>query len=194
MPPVRRKDLAIGKAGYGHIQFKPFGHWEKTIKVIGRLGPTIKEASLKAQMAVGKEIVKRVKAHLRNQDLGWQALSEKTKKNKAKYGLKSKTLMAWGTYYNNIEVWQPSNHHLVLIGVRKGIYTRHPNGKRNKVEVARIAAMHEFSSGRKIPRRPLWNPTIQELGKKGIKQIYNKALTHHLRMRGVPVSQYKKYL
>jgi hypothetical protein len=49
------------------------------------------------------------------------------------------------------------------------------NGKRSRLDIATIATIHEFSRGKRIPRRPLWNPTIKEMGSsKGIQKIcYN---------------------
>lgn len=188
LPSSNRTDYPI-------IQIKPVGQWAETIKTIGRLDPAIKAASIAAQFKVANLICKKVKAHLRNQDLGWAPLSDSYYDEKEHEGLSTKTLMAHGNYYNAIEVWHPGNQHMVYVGVRRGKFTRNLKGKRSKLEIAQIAAIHEFSSGRKIPRRPLWNPSIHELGgAKGIKQLYMGSFLYHLRMAGIPIKQFRNIL
>lgn len=175
------------------IKFELFGRWAETMKVLGRLSPEIKEASIKAQMKVGREIVKKVKAHLRNQDLGWAPLDTDYARRKSRLGLDTRTLISWGTYYNAIEMWTSGNKHLMMIGVRSGIYTRSPNGRKSKLEVAKIAAIHEFARGKKMPKRPLWNPTIAEMGGvNGIKKMYINSLVYHLSRKGIPVKAFRK--
>lgn len=170
------------------IQFKTFGQWDETIRVIQKLNPSIKACSVAAQMMVCNDIAKRVKAHIRNQDLNWPKLSPEYKKKKSKAGFNPKILLATKTYYNNIGVWRIGNQHFVFVGVRRGIYTYEVNGKRSRLDVATIAAIHEFSSGRKVPRRPLWNPTIAEMGgASGIKGVFVTELVKRLRAKGIPI-------
>jgi hypothetical protein len=94
--------------------------------------------------------------------------------------------MAWGNYYNNIKTWRVGSQKALMIGVRSGIYTRGYNGKKSKLDIARIAVIHEFSSGRRIPRRPLWNPTIAEYGVRGFKELYLKFFKARLRRNRIP--------
>jgi hypothetical protein len=177
------------------IEVKPVGKLDQVIRQVNRLGPDVKEASIKAQKKVANEIAKIVKAHIRNQDLGWAPLSEEYAMRKDIYGLNSKTLWAYGNYYRAIEVWKPGNTSIVNVGVRKGKYTKTPSGKRSRLEIARIAAIHEFSSGKKIPRRPLWNPTIKQLGgARGLQKMYINSLIYHLRMKGIPITQFRNLL
>lgn len=180
----------------GNLEVKLFGQWDETIRVLQTISPAVKDISVKAQLKVGKEIIRRVKGHLRNQDLGWTPLSSKYQERKAAAGLPtSKILMAYKTYYNSIEVWQKANQHMVFIGVRKGIYTKNLQGKKSKLEVAAIAAAHEFSSGKRLPRRELWNPSIKEMGGvKGIKALYIKHLVAGLKRRGIPIKIYKNFI
>lgn len=174
------------------IEFALFGDWDKTIKTLQKLSPEIKKASIKAQKKVCELILKKVKGHLRSQDLNWAPLHPDYAERKAIGGLSYRTLMAYGNYYRSIEVWTKGSQHMVFVGVKKGIYTRKLNGGRSRLEVAQIAAIHEFSSGRKIPKRPLWNPTIAEIGgAKGIKKLYVGSLVHHLRIAGIPVKQFQ---
>lgn len=184
--------VATGSTGRPHLEISLFGDWAKVIKTLQRLSPDIKDASIKAQTKVAKEICKRVKAHLRNQDLSWEELSETYAAKKSEAGLDGRTLMAYKTYYDAIQTWTKGNQHMVFVGVKKGIYGRNLEGKRTKLEVAAYAAIHEFSSGRRIPKRPLWNPTIKELGgAKGIKKMYLGSLLAHLRLKGIPITEYR---
>lgn len=172
------------------INFRLFGQWDQTMNIIKRLEPEIKQSSIKAQLKVAKVISALVRRHLRDQDLGWQVLSYKYAAKKAEMGLSDNTLMAYQTYYKNIKVWRSGNRHLVNIGVKRGIYTTELSGKKSKMDVATIAAIHEFSSGRKIPKRPLWNPSIEEIGgADGIKKMYINSLLWHLREKGIPVKK-----
>lgn len=173
------------------IEFKLLGQWDQTIRTIQKLSPSIKMASMIAQIKICKQICKKVKDHLRKQDLNWEPLSEEYAKRKDDAGLDGGILMRYGNYYNNIEVWQKGQQHFAFVGVRKGIYTRDLRGRRSRIDVATIAAIHEFSTGRKIPRRPLWNPTIAEMGGSlGLKKLYVKHLVGSLRVRGIPVKAF----
>ena len=186
-----KKNVALNQGFIPRIEFKLFGQWDETIRVLNKLSPTIKECSLIAQMKICKDICKRVKAHLKNQDLNWQPLSQAYKKKKSEAGLDSGILIAYAQYYNNIEAWQKGNQHYAFVGVKKGIYTKNLRGKRSRLDVATIAAVHEFSTGRKMPKRPLWNPTIAEMGgAPGLKKLYVKHLVGSLRVRGIPVKAY----
>lgn len=171
-----------------------FGDWEKTIRTLNRLAPEIKECSLRAQLKVGTIIKDRVKRHLRNQDLDWPPLGTKYARRKRAFGLDDRTLIAWGTYYHAINVWRVSNQHLVFIGVKSGIYTKNLRGRKSRLQVAQIAYIHEFASGKKNIRRPLWNPTIAELGgAKGIKTLFVKHFHATLRSHGIPFKMIKPF-
>lgn len=186
-----KTNVPLNQGFIPRIEFKLFGQWDETIRVLNKLSPAIKECSLIAQMKICKEICKRVKKHLKQQDLNWEPLSHEYSKRKSEAGLEGGTLIAYGNYYNNIEAWQKGNQHIAFVGVKKGIHTRGLNGKRSRIDVATIAAIHEFSSGRRIPRRPLWNPTIAEMGgAPGLKKMFVKHLVGSLRVRGIPVKAY----
>lgn len=176
-------------AGLG-IHFKPIGQWEQTVRTMQKMRYTIKAASLNAQIRLCKEIAKRVKGHLRNQDLPWRHLTPNYLRKKTAKGWDERMLIGSQTYYDSIKVITKGNQHLAYVGVPKGIYGPKLSGKgRNKLEVAQIAAIHEFSQNAKR-RRPLWNPTIREMGgAKGIKQIYTDFLFKELRRKGFPVNK-----
>lgn len=171
------------------IELKPVGRWDQAISTFQRLGPGIKRASIKAQTSVAKDVMKKVKDHIRNQDLGWKKLSPDYSTRKSELGLDPRILIAYGHYYHAVEVWHTGNRHMVFVGVKRGKYTQTISGKKSRLDIATIAYLHEFSRGKRFPRRPLWNPTIQEIGgAKGIKERYIKYLKHWLRREGLPVT------
>jgi len=178
-------------AGYA-MRFRLVGEWKRTMDVIQRLPNSMKESSLNAQMKLGEEVIKRVKAHLRKQDLPWPPLHSDTQAKKSRADLDPRALIAYGSYYHNIKVWRVGSQKTVLIGVKPGIYTRTYMGKRSKIDIARIAAIHEFSSGKRVPKRPLWNPTIREMGgAQGFKDQFLKSFKAYLRRAGIPFKHLK---
>lgn len=180
-------------AGGGQLRFELYGEWDKTIRTLQKIGPATKIAGLYAQMKVATLLKKKVVGHLLNQDLGWRALDDKYLAQKAKAGADTRMLMAWNQYYQNIEVWNKSNEHTVYVGVKKGKYTYSVwDNRRSKIDLATIAFIHEFSSGRRIPKRPLWNPSVAEMGgEKGIKDLFVKHFIGKLRVMGIPIKQFK---
>lgn len=186
-----RKNVPLNQGFIPKLQFKLFGQWDETIRVLQKLSPAIKEGSLIAQTKVCHEICKRVKSHLKKQDLSWEPLSDAYEKKKLEAGLEPSTLIAYGNYYNNIQVWAVGNQHFVYVGVKRGVYTKDLRGRRSRLDVATIASVHEFSNGVRLPKRPLWNPTIREMGgAPGLKKLYVKHLVGVLRVRGIPVKQF----
>lgn len=187
---LNKGNIPRGGGQLPKINFELFGDWDRTMGVIKNMGPAVKDSSVKAQIKVGKEILKKVKGHLRSQDLGWQALSDHYVRRKSSAGFDTRILVGYGSYYRNLEVWQSGNRHLVFIGVRRGIYTQETSGKKSKIDIATIAGIHEFSSGKRIPKRPLWNPSIAQMGgAKGIKTMYINSFIWHLRAKGIPVTK-----
>lgn len=185
---LHKDNIPLNKSGRPQISFKLYGQWDEAMRLFAKLGPEVKKSSIKAQLKVGKAIVAIVKGHLRKQDLGWAQLDKVYAKRKSAAGLSGKILMSYKTYYDNIITWVPGSQSMLLIGVKKGIFTKQINGKRSRLDIATIAAIHEFSSNRKLPKRPLWNPSISELGgAPGIKKMYIKALIWHLQRAGIRV-------
>lgn len=192
--PMPQSSLGLNKIGRPRIEMYPLGNWEEVIRKVQRMGPEIKAASLKAQMKVAREIVKKVKAHIRNQDLGWRPLSPVTSALKSAYGLDERILWAHGSYYNAIEAWQKGTQHMVFAGVKKGKFGMSYSGRKRKFDIGQIAAIHEFSRGKRIPRRPLWNPTLKEIGQKGMRAMYTASLIANLRLRGIPITPFRNIL
>lgn len=177
----------------GKLTFELYGEWDKTIRTVQKVGPAVKVAGLYAQMKVANILKKKVVGHLLNQDLGWRALDDKYLAQKAKVAADTRILMAYNQYYQNIEVWHRASEHTVFVGVKKGKYTYSVwDNKRSRIDIATIAFVHEFAKGHRVPRRPLWNPSIQEMGgEKGIKELFVKHLVGKLRVMGIPVKQFK---
>lgn len=183
---------SIGSSPSLGINFKPFGRWDQTMRVIHNLKPAIKAASLAAQMSVCREISRRVKGHLKNQDLSWRPLSPRYLAQKEKKGYDERILLASGSYYHAIEVFTKGNQKIAFVGVKRGVYGKTLKGKKSRMQIADIAAIHEFSYNAKR-RRPLWNPTIRELGgAKGIKKLYEHYFYNQLKRRGIPLTKVKK--
>lgn len=170
-----------------NVTYKPFGNWEEAVRVFGNLSPYIKVSCIKAQEGLGRDILKRVKGHLIKQDLPWRPLTKAYLKRKK--GWDSRILLSTHSYYTNIDIWRRSNGWSVFVGVKKGIYGLTPEGKKSKLDIATIAYIHEFSR-KSNRRRPLWNPTVREMGNTpGIKAIFIKNLKMELRKSGL-----RKYL
>jgi len=177
------------------IKVELFGQWDEAIRVMQRLDPEIKEASVKAQMQIMEQVKKAVKAHLRNQDIPEMVskpYNAKYAEAKVDAGRDSRFLLSWGTYYRSIEVWRTGNFHFAYVGVRNGIKTRALSGKAARLDVARIAYIHE-TGGKKVPRRPLWNPTIKEMGgANGFKEAFVEYLHKNLRKKKIPIVKFSK--
>lgn len=173
------------------IKVQLFGQWEEAIRVLNKLGPTIKRSSIDAQMAVMKDIKGRIKAHLRNQDIPEMTskpYSSKYREAKSEKSRDPRFLMSTGTYYRSIEVWKSGNFNFAFVGVRNGIKTKTIKGGNSRLDVARIAYMNEMG-GKKLPRRPLWNPTIKEMGgANGIKDLFVQHLYLKLKRRKIPIA------
>lgn len=184
-----KRNVDLNQGYIPKIKFRLFGRWEEAIRMMNSLGPAIKKASVASQLKICQLIAQKVKNHLKYQDLDWEPLSDSYIQRKERSGLDGRILMSYQTYYNNIEAWSRTNEGFAFVGVRKGMYTKELSGARSRIDIATIAAVHEFAAGGgKIPRRPLWNPTIGEIGgAKGIKQLYIDHLAKVLRVNGIPV-------
>lgn len=171
------------------LKFTLLGRWDEAVKTLNRLDPVIKEASLSAQMALGEQIVKVVKGHILNQDLPWLPLTEKYLERKNAVGADPRILIATQSYLNAIKVWKVGNRHLVMIGVPRGVHGTTIEGNSHPLEIAQIAAIHEFAGNDKL-RRPLWNPTIKEFGYgKGLLARYKTLFVARARRRGISFSE-----
>lgn len=162
------------------LNIKPFGPWGTVKRLLNDLPKNIKEIGISAQRSVAEKYARKVKAHLRNQDVpGWTPLSPKYADFKmGKYGHED-ILIASELYYDSIKAW--SEGRVYYAGVPAGIQYK------NGTEVARVAYIHEAWSGMAgRPHRPLWVYTLQEdfNGVKGIKKLTNEIFAQRLRDKG----------
>lgn len=160
------------------IRIKTIGPWKRELRKMRMLAPDIHASAMWGQMKAAKRLVKIVRGHLRNQDLkDWPPLAESTIRKK---GGDTRILIHSETYYNNIKAFRKG--YIYYAGVKRGV--TEPNG----IETARVAAIHEFkslaaSSGH--PPRPLWAPSIKEMGgMTGIRDIVVSVIVAKLMKRG----------
>lgn len=158
------------------ILIKTIGPWKRELRKMRLLAPDIWASALWGQQKAAKRLVKIVKNHIIKQDLkDWAPNAPSTKRRKDDW----RVLVDSETYLNNIKAFRKK--FVYYAGVKRGV--TEPNGN----ETARIAAIHEFKSmaTKGGPRRPLWQPSIQEMGgKKGIRNIVRAAIIAKLIKRG----------
>lgn len=143
------------------IEIRKIGNWAGAEYQYKTLERTIKLSLIATERAIANKIRANVRGHMRNQDLPWKAAS------KSKRG--PKLMIETGTYYNSIKVTQAKL--MITVGVSKDVI--HP---RSKQPLWRIARWQENGKGR-IPKRPLWAPSIAEAGgKAGIAATLDEAL------------------
>lgn len=167
------------------LSFKFLGDWTGTVEKLRKLDPVLKVATVKAQENMALIIMNKVLGHLQKQDLPWKKLNKRYKANKQKDGWDHRILLATHSYFENIGFWKRQNGWHVFIGVKPGVYGKSMTGKKPELDIATIAYIHEFSQNEKR-RRPLWNPTIRELGNTpGIKKLYLTELHKQLKKHGL---------
>lgn len=126
------------------------GNWLGLSRDLALLPPALKSSALWGQRKWGEKLVRILRGHLINQDLGW-----KEKKANHKAG-DDRTLIDTETYLNSIKTWQKD--FVRYVGVDRS--AREPNG----VSTEMVAAIHEYKSYNGGPYRALWSPSIEELG------------------------------
>lgn len=171
------------------IKFELLGNWALTQKIIKELPGDVKESYRQAQRSFGKKLERKVKRHLRNQDLPWKELAESTVKRKKSQEI----LIETSDYYNAIRTYS-SGPYTISVGVKEGVYKLRGKGENeSKISIADYAAIHErghvFENGRVVPKRPLWVPTWKEMGgKEGMANEVIDAVNKVLARKGI--SQY----
>ena len=163
------------------ITFELFGNWQRQLFKTSVLAVDIRLSAREGQRVAGEKLSRKVKSHLRNQDLRpWEQLSDSRKRRKSKN--KDLVLIHEEHYYNNIKAWSKRNTYYV--GVKRGVTNE------KGIEVARIAAIHEDKSiNNSGPDRELWGPSIEEMGGPGgIRKMILKRIAAKLIMRGWKVT------
>lgn len=158
------------------IDFKLLGNLAHSKNMLMGVAPDIRKAYLRSQSSIADKLLRIVRRHLVNQDLSWEPLSLGTI-DKKRHDL---ILIDTETYLNSIDRFQSGYN--IFVGVKKGIME-----PKTGMEVSRIAALHEFGT-ELIPARPLWEPSINELGgKSGIKEQFLNDLASRLTKRGFSI-------
>lgn len=154
------------------LKFTPFGDWDKAKILTKALPTTIRRSVLWGQEKAVRKLAKIVKQHILSQDL--PALSQNPKK-KIRQG-EERVLIESGTYVDSISVWQQDFTYFV--GVKPGLIE--PNGN----EISKVAFWLETGT-KNIPPRPVWGPSIEEMGGiKGINKIVLAVLAAKLKSQG----------
>jgi len=154
------------------IQFH--GQWDKVHDDLNNLADRISK-QLKLATAQNVEVTKSALVkHIQNQDLKWKKLNPKYKAWKKKKGLSTATLISTSELMQSMTTKIASDKLSAFVGVLR-------SGKRKDGEKpVLIAAVHEFGSKkRKIPKRPLFQPTFSETKDQAVnryKQAIFKAL------------------
>lgn len=179
-----------------HINFTLLGNWKLAEKILKDLPKDVKEGYRQAQRNFGGKLQRTVKRHMRNQDLKWKPLAKSTLKRKGNGIILMESLQ----YYNEIRVYS-SGPYSISVGVRPNIMKLDEKGN-TTIDIATYASLHErghvFNNGRRIPKRPLWVPSWNEMGgKQGMaKEVIdsvNRVLERKLRSETLIVGSTKTY-
>ena len=131
------------------------GDWNRVNNVISHLRTEMLASQRICLQRFALKAEGLAKGHISAQDLGWRPLKAKTIAEKARRGYSTSIMVASSTYFQNITSWVSGN--TALAGVRRGV--REAGG----ADVGDIARQLEFGSTvRRVPARPLWQPTFQE--------------------------------
>lgn len=139
-----------------------FGDWRRVQMALNNLPRIVMSSATWGQREVAEKLVKIVKGHINNQDLGWSARVDTTNSNDPRI------LVDYGDYYGAIKAY--SDKGIYYAGVKRDAFNR--EGTR----IADYAVVHEYGWG-SIPKRPLWAPSFKEMGgSRGIKEIITRAI------------------
>lgn len=157
----------------GKLMAQKVGDWDGTIRFIQQtLGVDATRVVQNAQKTEAENLVEVVKGHIENQDLPWVPLSPRHVLKKGHDNIYQHT----GVYYNNIRVWKEGKAYLA--GVKKGVLYTNRGG--SKISLETVARWMEFGT-RRLPERPLWRPSIEEVGgATGIRNRIAKTLYKHI--------------
>lgn len=130
------------------VNVRLLGNWKGAVAAYATMRPEIKRAISLGQRRYARRLVSTVKRHIIAQDLPWAAAS------RSKRG--SVLMIDSRTYYGSIKFWQ-KNYEL-YVGVPK-----HFISPRTGQPIWKIATWQEKGT-KNIPARPLWGPSIEEVG------------------------------
>ncbi len=150
------------------------GDWEKVGKLLDRIADRFTDNMKKAVLLSGELVDATVTNHLDSQyDLEWKDLSEDYLRWKINQAYSTQTYTMTGTYRQNIAIKISDDGFSGYVGV-----------SRETESGVELAYVHEYGSEKmKIPERPLWRPTFQEVEPKIIK-IFKNAMQKTLQISG----------
>lgn len=149
------------------ILIETFGDWAGVELKLSNLADDIKASAMWGQRKAAEKLVKIVKGHIDNQDLGWTPLVNPQNSGDPRI------LVDYSTYRDNIKTWQ--KNYSRYVGVKKDVL----NNRGEKVWM--VAAIHEYKSYTGGPQRALWGPSTEELGgPTGITKIIHTAIRNKL--------------
>lgn len=167
------------------MTMKQFGDWDLFNILIHDLSPNLLRSAMAGQREAVTKIYQIVRGHLRNQDLPWRSLNAEYAARKDQNA--DKILVHTWKYYESIKIENQGN--TWGVGVRRNLYYSGAGGAR--ISVAKAAMMHElgynnlFGKGIKLPKRPLWKPSIKEFeANGGLQRIMVERLRTGLQRKG----------
>lgn len=158
------------------LKINTIGNWGGVMKAFTEMGFDINQAAKNGQISAAKKILKLVKNHIQKQDLPWEQLQRSTIRRKNSSDIYLDTHI----YFESINYWWENK--IIKIGVKRGI--SYPS---NGPEVAQVGIWMELGT-KYMPARPVWGPSIEELGKEGIKNIVADTIVRKLErtFKGTP--------
>lgn len=142
----------------GVLVTKKMGNWEGTLRMLKNLGYDVTDAYRKSQTDFAKSLRDRVIQHIKAQDLHWASLSPLTKLRKNQKN-RNKIYVDTETYLKSIMILKDGNN--ISVGLKRG--QPYKGRKDRSVTVDQVAMWMEFGTS-KAPARPLWQPSIEEMG------------------------------
>lgn len=143
------------------INLRLTGNWIGARNGLASLPLILHSSSMWGQRKAAEKLVKIVKGHINNQDLNWAPLSSSTNSGDPRI------LVDTQAYLNSIKAWR--QNYVYNVGVPLSAYNH------RGISISEIATRHEYGFG--VPQRPLWIPSVQELGgPKGVAKIVSRAI------------------
>ena len=142
------------------------GDWPGVSLALKSLPLAVRSSAIWGQRKATEQLVKTVKKHINAQDLGWQPRSAKRM-----FG-DPRILVDEEAYYGAIKAWKEGDTYIA------GVPSNATNSKGDRI--VDYALMNEFGGGN-LPSRPLWGPSIEELGgPSGLRSIVTVAIYQKL--------------
>lgn len=165
------------------IEFNLIGQWAGVADALDMLPAEIQSSAVWGQRKVAERLIRIVKGHINDQDLGWEPLDPKTNSGDPRI------LVDYEDYYSAIKAWKDLGTY----------YAGVPRTAKNRrgISIAFYAQLHEYGTSR-MPARPLWEPSFQEMGgNAGVNAIVATAIYNKikkLRSKGFTTTYNGRYI